>query len=123
MCEDDLISSNQQSGMSGADHDANTEAADETCLYIVVMEARMNKVMSWESILAYICNADRTWFTASQYMVFAEAIQTANENVKLPTYQTVRGKSWSDLIYNGFPRSNIFHLRDVRRVRNWEKEV
>lgn len=98
-----IILSPEHNDMTGMNEDFNTAAAPDSCMDVFLVETRIMKLLSWVRMLAYLCIAGRTWFTGNKYMLFAAALQTANNKVKLTTYKKVRGKLWSH----------------VPRVTNW----
>ena len=119
----DIDCSDSQHGVVEHDtgqSDVSDEEEDRDCS---LLEKRKNSIVSWEKFIACISLTGRRSTTADQYIFWSTALRTANENVKLATYKTVRSKYWKKLLQHCFARSSVQLLDGKARIKNTEPLV
>ena len=84
-----------------------------------VLVARVESILTWERMLAYIAICGRAAFSAEQYDFFKEAITSAGgrQAATMQPYKTVRRQMRNNLVKWCFPASAIKFVENVERPR------
>lgn len=83
--------------------------------YLAVMLKRLSPVLTFERLLGFMSITSLVSLSARQYEFMAAALRTANSNLKMKTYKTLRIVMDRDLVAYFFPSSSIRLINIVPR--------
>jgi len=84
---------------------------DASFVEIRTLSRRMRSVLTWEKMLGFSSIAGATKFTAMQYKILSIALRTANPDIRLFTYKTLRSTMKLTLTGHCYPKSMVTELK------------
>jgi len=87
---------------------------DVTFADVRTLSRRMRSILTWEKMLGFSSIAGATKFTAMQYKILSIALRTANPDVRLFTYKTLRSTMKVTLAGHCYPKSLVTELERTK---------
>ena len=91
-------------------------------LTVFDLHARVDAILSWENMIAYLAICGRAPFSAAQYNFLRLALSTASstDTLQLHKYATARRHMRSHLARWCFPKTSIEHISSATKPRAWK---
>ena len=82
-----------------------------------VLRGRLNAVLSWEKMVAFLAICGRAPYSAEQYSLLQSIVASLTDGERLHEYKTVRRQMSSNLSEWCFPKSDVYFVHNIGRPR------